>query len=83
VAAVTGDDLAPRLPDLLAAGHEFVNLDTGEPLGIGPVMVANAYLGGWGIAEALDRGADIVVTGPGHRRRADGRPSHLAARLGA
>jgi hypothetical protein len=28
-----------------------------------PVLTANAYLGGWGIAEALRRGADVVVTG--------------------
>ena len=26
-------------------------------------MSANAYLGGWGIAEALAAGADVVVTG--------------------
>ena len=63
VAAITGDDIAPRLADLVADGHEFRNLDTGESLGNRPVMVANAYLGGWGIASALDRGADIVVTG--------------------
>jgi len=63
VAAVTGDDLAPRLPELIAAGHEFRNLDTGETLGSRPVLVANAYLGGWSIARALEAGADIVVTG--------------------
>ena len=63
VAAVTGDDLAPRLGELMAADHEFRNLDTGEALGERPVMVANAYLGGWSIAHALDMGADIVVTG--------------------
>ncbi len=65
VAAVTGDDLAPRFADLVAAGHEFVNADTGEPLGdkAGAVVVANAYVGGWGITEALASGADIVVTG--------------------
>ena len=27
------------------------------------MVTANAYLGGWGIAEALRRGADVVVTG--------------------
>ncbi|MFP5332944.1 MAG: acyclic terpene utilization AtuA family protein [Acidimicrobiia bacterium] len=63
VAAVTGDDLAPRLGDLANRGHEFRNLDTGEALGDRPVVVANAYLGGWSIASALERGADIVVTG--------------------
>jgi hypothetical protein len=63
VAAVTGDDLAPRVAELKAAGHRFVNLDTGHALGDRTVLVANAYLGGWGIAEGLTRGADIVVTG--------------------
>jgi hypothetical protein len=27
------------------------------------VLTANAYVGGWGIARALDQGADVVVTG--------------------
>lgn len=63
VAAITGDDLSGRLGDLVAAGHEFRNLATGEPLGRRPVLVANAYLGGWGIAQALAEGADIVITG--------------------
>jgi hypothetical protein len=30
---------------------------------MGEALTANAYLGGWGIAAALDAGADIVVTG--------------------
>jgi hypothetical protein len=58
-----GDDLAGRLDDLLAAGHDLVHLDTGRSLreaGITPAT-ANAYLGGWGIAAALAEGADIVV----------------------
>src|SRR6266511_6325994 len=32
VAVVSGDDLLPRLDQLLAAGHRLTNLDTGEPL---------------------------------------------------
>ncbi len=65
VAYVHGDDLLPRLPDLLRGGVDLAHLDTGRPLagaGVQPVS-ANAYLGGWGIAEALGAGADVVVTG--------------------
>src|SRR5437879_3097585 len=30
IGCVTGDDLLPRLPELMASGCEFTNLDTGE-----------------------------------------------------
>lgn len=65
VGVVTGDDLLPRLDDLLAAGHLLAHLDTGEPLsGIRDrVVSANAYLGSPPIAEALRQGADVVITG--------------------
>jgi hypothetical protein len=65
IAHVEGDDLLPRLDELRAAGHDLANLDTGEPLADLPVppLTANAYLGAWGIAEALGAGADVVVTG--------------------
>ncbi len=65
VAAVTGDDLLPRLDSLLAAGHEFTNLDTGEELAAirSRLVSANAYLGAAGIVEALGRGAVVVITG--------------------
>lgn len=63
IAVVEGDDLLPRLAELRAAGERFVHLDRGVPLdGLEP-LTANAYLGGWGIAEALGRGADLVITG--------------------
>ncbi len=63
IAYVEGDDLLDRMTELRAAGHLFTNLDTGEPLGDREIWTANAYLGGWGIADALGRGADIVITG--------------------
>jgi Acyclic terpene utilisation family protein AtuA len=63
VAYITGDDLAPVIGHLQAAGHEFTNLDTGLPLAKAglPVVTAHAYLGGWGIAAALQAGADVVI----------------------
>jgi hypothetical protein len=63
IAYVEGDNLMPRLEELRSAGVELSQLETGEPLGDRQVMTANAYLGGWGIVEALTRGADIVITG--------------------
>jgi hypothetical protein len=64
VASVSGDDITPRLADLMAAGHEFVNLDSGERLPPdAPVVTANAYLGARPIADALAAGAQVVVTG--------------------
>ena len=65
IAYLTGDDLAPAIKDLQAEGHEFTNLDTGVPLAKAelPVVTANAYLGGWGIAAALGAGADVVICG--------------------
>jgi hypothetical protein len=62
VAHVEGDDIMPRLTELRDAGSALPNLDTGAPLLADP-LTANAYLGGWGIAAALDSGADVVVTG--------------------
>ncbi|MFH1155475.1 MAG: acyclic terpene utilization AtuA family protein [Pseudomonadota bacterium] len=65
MAAVTGDDLMVRLPDLQARGEAFAHLDSGMDLAQAPgsPITANAYLGGWGIAKALEQGADIVVGG--------------------
>jgi hypothetical protein len=63
VAHIEGDNLLPRLSELQARGHPFEHLDRGVALadaGVEPVT-ANAYLGAWGIAEALGAGADVVV----------------------
>lgn len=65
IGVVSGDDLLPRLDELLAAGHAFTNLDTGAALSTirDKVVSANAYLGSKPIADALAGGASIVVTG--------------------
>jgi Acyclic terpene utilisation family protein AtuA len=57
VAHIEGDDLMDRIDGLRP---QLTNLDTGEPFTAAPVS-ANAYLGGWSIAAALDAGADVVV----------------------
>ena len=63
IACITGDDLSGQI-DELANLNGLRHFDTGQPLppDIRP-LTANAYLGGAGIAEALSRGADVVVTG--------------------
>src|SRR4051812_45987098 len=60
VAHVEGDDLLPRVDELRP---HLAHLDTGEALGDRAPLTANAYLGAWGIASALDAGAQVVVTG--------------------
>ncbi len=63
IAWVEGDDLLPRLSEFKAKGISLPHIQTGEPLPERPVIAANAYLGAWGIAKALEMGADIVITG--------------------
>lgn len=61
IAAVTGDDVYPRLPEF----WEQNTLETGEPLKNlqADLISANAYMGCAGIVQALEQGADIVITG--------------------
>lgn len=65
IGIVTGDDLLGRLDGLLARGHDLKNLDTGRPLKDvrDRVLSANAYLGAAPVAAALQRGAQVVITG--------------------
>ncbi len=65
IGVVTGDDLLPRIDELVDAGHALANMDTGEPLAVvrDRVLSANAYIGSDPIVEALARGAQVVITG--------------------
>lgn len=65
VAVVTGDDIIGRIDTFIAAGVEFTNLDTGEPLTRvrDRLTQANVYTGAGGIVEALEREADVVICG--------------------
>src|SRR5690606_34955666 len=65
VGVVTGDDLLPRLPELLERGHLLRNMETQEPLTpiLDRVQSANAYIGAAPIVTALAQGADVVITG--------------------
>lgn len=66
IAVVEGDDLLPRLDELLDAGIAMPNTDTGETdlAAIRDrIVAANAYTGAEGIVEALGGGADVVITG--------------------
>jgi hypothetical protein len=53
VAYIEGDDLLPRKDEIARAGLDLP----------ANTITANAYLGGWGIATALDGGAQVVITG--------------------
>ncbi len=63
VAYIDGDDLIPRMEELGGGGETFTNMDTGVNLADSKntLLTANAYLGAWGIKEALDQGADVVI----------------------
>ena len=65
IGVVTGDDVLPRLDELLAKGHTLANMDTGAPLAAirDRVLSANAYIGAAPIVEALRQGANVVITG--------------------
>lgn len=61
IACVTGDDLLPMIDKY----QDTIVWETGEPLSKlpGEIVSANAYLGMDGIIEALEKGADVIITG--------------------
>jgi hypothetical protein len=65
IGLVTGDDIMERLDGMLARGIELRNMDTDEPLASvrDRIQSANVYLGAWPMVEALNGGAQVVITG--------------------
>ncbi len=65
IAYIEGDNLMQRLQDLQDKGEPFTHMDKGISLkdAEAQTISANAYLGCWGIVEALNHDADIVVGG--------------------
>jgi hypothetical protein len=65
VAVVHGDDVFDRIDEFLGKGYEMHDMETGQPIsGIRKqILSANAYIGAFPLAEALDTGADVVIAG--------------------
>lgn len=65
VGVATDDDLFHRLDELERAGVDLSDTDTGRPLEEvrDRLLFASAYLGARPIVEALEQGADVVITG--------------------
>jgi hypothetical protein len=65
IGIVEGDDILDQLPELMASGEKFKNLDNGEAVDtiLSKMSSANVYIGAKPIVDALAQGADIVVTG--------------------
>ncbi len=63
IAYVDGDDLMERIHEL-SSNESLLPFLPDTSLGdLGSYLTANAYLGCWGIVEALNQQADIVITG--------------------
>jgi Acyclic terpene utilisation family protein AtuA len=65
IGVVTGDDVLGRIPGWIAERIDLAHLETGEPISgvAGRLVAANVYLGARPIAEALEGGARLVLTG--------------------
>jgi len=65
IAAVYGDDILGQVDSLMASGHPMKNMETGEPLTKirKNLSSANVYFGARPVVEALEQGAQVIVTG--------------------
>ncbi len=65
IGIVEGDDILDSIDELIESGETFQNLDSGEGIAAvrDRISSANVYIGAEAIVEALQLGADIIVTG--------------------
>lgn len=65
VAVVDGDDILDIIDDLTADGHPLKNMETDEFVTtvLDKLLSANVYFGSRPVVEALEKDADIIVTG--------------------
>lgn len=65
IGVVEGDNILPRIDELVAEGHEMKHMESGEPIANvkDKLLSANVYIGARPIVEALQQGADIIITG--------------------
>jgi hypothetical protein len=65
IAVVLGDNIIDYLEDIISKGCELNNMETGESIVShkDKMLSANVYFGAMPIVEALEMGADIVITG--------------------
>ncbi|MCL6495131.1 MAG: DUF1446 domain-containing protein [Ignavibacterium sp.] len=65
IGIVLGDNILERLDEILLSGSLLNNMETGESiLSVkNKLLSANVYFGAFPIVEALNNGADIVITG--------------------
>ena len=65
IAVVVGDNIKDRIDEIIDAGSELNNMETGESIlkVKDKLLSANVYFGAFPIVEALQGGADLVITG--------------------
>ncbi len=65
IGVVMGDNILMHIDGLIADGHAMNNMESGKPISeVKDVLLsANVYFGAKPIVEALEAGADIVITG--------------------
>lgn len=65
IGIVEGDDILATLPELMQSGAEFNHLENGDPLSLvqDKVLSANVYISSLPIADALEQGAQVIITG--------------------